>query len=267
MFRAGFSRIVPALILIASISCNSSDRQGADRKEGLYSSRGKDILLFAGKYNIFEEGKTIGFERFEIYLLESGKRKMVSESILDPGYKYQHDAEFYLGDRGRIESAVIRFHGGGITRKAAIENRGDSIYCEISVGDGRPVMYSLPSEPGYRIKYDLSIFYIPVFAELDLKPGEFIDLNMLLIELDSLKPFEAVFRFQLLEEGVIQIPAGEFTARKYVVSDLHNRQKRYYRVDGNNITLSRGKTEKGNDVARLIEYIKGEEIQSPPPNK
>ena len=255
MNKCGLLTFLLMIIGLLSVACDSTpDRKPGGRQGAISTLQAKNICLFSGIYDVMRDGKIIGYEDFEAYQLESGKILVRSESVLDYGYKYQHNAEYTCDSEWNIEHAVIKYHGGGLTRTTIIKREDGRFYCRLSTGDGRIQEYEFENAPEYVIRYGLLVFAIPVLKKLDIGTGQSKELHTIFIESSSLKAFDAIFRYEILEEGIIEVPAGRFEAREFSVTDRQGKYKRYFWANSENIIISCGEGPEGNDIYRLSRY-------------
>ncbi|MBD3168413.1 MAG: hypothetical protein GF307_02945 [candidate division Zixibacteria bacterium] len=248
------------LFLLSSGCGGGDDYSGEPKIPAEKISR--DIFLFSCVYEIFENGKDIGTEIVETYLLENGNRLIKSEAILDYGYKYQHRAEIYTDAEWKFKSAEVRLHGGGITRLMKLAIEGDVYSCSLSTGDGRVKTYEFPAGDFPVLKYDLAAFDIPLFRYLPSEQARPIELKTLLIEAKTLKAFKSVFKYRYIAEDTIEFKPGTIRAREIIESDHQGQNQKFYWVDYNGVPLSCGKRKDSDYHYRIKEYIRGDKAKA-----
>ena len=264
MNKIGLLVSVVMAIGMAVVSCGRTPGEREAGETAGPSPEAKLILLFSGNYDVLRDGKVIGAEDFAVYSLESGNILVKSESVLDLGFKYQDNAEYYA-DRGwNINQATIKYHGGGLTRTMSVLRQGGGYSCKLSTGDGRSQEFVFQNASKYILGYGLSAFATQAIKKLEIKKGTFAEVPTILIESGSLKAFDALFRYDFLEEGVVEVPAGKFAARKFMITDQRGDYQKYLWVDSNGIVLCSGNEPAGNDQLRLSQYIRGEQVKSLP---
>ncbi|GEM_PF-5841657 len=239
------------------MTCGQSENGGNFSNKNKSSSTAQSLnnrTLYSGEYVILKDSKTIGKENFKIALLKSGRISASSSSITNMGYKYQQTGEYLADSNWNIYYSKIAFHGGGLTKTEVISLRKNSYVCSLSTGDGRIYKSEFENAPEYFIKYNLSIFCIPILSYLIKNEIKGVDVKSLFIEPGSLKPFDAIFHYSFTKESIITVPAGNYKARLYLITDKKGNYHKYFWADKNGIVLACGDNSDGNNERRLIKY-------------